>query len=232
VIKFLLDEEILNTLRSLYTNPKGYDEVRKIFVDVKRKANRKHGLNGGNLFNFGISLFMYRDELTKEFGFSIPCIKAPKKIQEIGNILEIGAGTGYWTKLLKERGVDVISTDSKTGNYGFQYNNETLRMNAIEAIEKYPERNVFMSWPCYGTEWAFEAAKAMRNGKTLIYIGEGHGGCVADDKFHEYFSNEDIFTGMEEIDIPQWDGIHDRMYIATKNEAINIKKKQHLLEIV
>jgi len=47
-------------------------------------------------------------------------------------------------------------------------------------------------------------------GDTLIYIGEGEGGCTADDMF---FDRLDEWKHIETIDIPQWDGIYDRLSV-------------------
>ena len=51
-------------------------------------------------------------------------------------------------------------------------------------------------------------------GKYVIYIGEGYGGCTADDLFHSELKNK--YNLINEIYIPQWDGIHDSLYIYEK----------------
>ena len=47
-------------------------------------------------------------------------------------------------------------------------------------------------------------------GDTVLYVGEGCGGCTGDDNFHERL--EDEFELIEEMEIPQWNGIHDWLY--------------------
>lgn len=213
-----LNKDILNTLRGFYTNPKSSENFRQYINKTKHESNESGKLTV-NYLGFGFDLFYYRQQMISEFGFSIPCVEALNAIKKVGNILEIGAGTGYWSKLLKDMGVDIISTDSKSGDYQFSYNNDVIKMDAVEAIKEYPDRNVFVSWPCYDKGWAFEAAKAMEQGTTLIYIGEGRGGCTADDNFHNYFFNDDVFPKIKDIDIPRWDGIYDSMFIGKKWEV-------------
>ena len=40
---------------------------------------------------------------------------------------------------------------------------------------------------------------------------EGYGGCTADDSFHQLLDDE--WDEDQEVDLPQWDGIHDRLTV-------------------
>lgn len=44
--------------------------------------------------------------------FAIPCQEAIEAIGRAERVLEIGAGTGFWARLLANRGVDVVATDN------------------------------------------------------------------------------------------------------------------------
>lgn len=48
-------------------------------------------------------------------------------------------------------------------------------------------------------------------GDTVIYIGEGRGGCTGDDSFHEKLKFE--YKLVDVYWIPQHFGIHDQLYI-------------------
>jgi hypothetical protein len=47
-------------------------------------------------------------------------------------------------------------------------------------------------------------------GRTLAFIGEGEGGCTADD---EFFRLLETGEEVESIPLPQWDGLHDHLTI-------------------
>jgi hypothetical protein len=159
-------------------------------------------------------MFRLRDALVTEFGFAIPCIKALKTIKKYADqgIVEVGAGTGYWTQLLKGIKVDCIATDSQTGEYPFKHNTEVEKLDAVSAVRKYYPRNVLMVWPCYDHPWAYQTALELKVGQTLIFIGDGRGGCTADDSFFSLMSTE-CFVMKDRVAIPQWDGIHDYIQI-------------------
>lgn len=59
-------------------------------------------------------------------------------------------------------------------------------------------------------EWPSETLMNYR-GDTLVYIGEGGGGCTGDDLFHEILGEEWHVEDFYEI--PQWYGIHDDLYV-------------------
>jgi hypothetical protein len=50
------------------------------------------------------------------------------------------------------------------------------------AAGEHPDRALFMSWPNYSEPWAAHALAAYQ-GDLFIYVGEGEGGCCADDDF-------------------------------------------------
>lgn len=82
-------------------------------------------------------------------------------------------------------------------------------------INAYKNRNLLLIWPPYQQPMAFNCAKLLSVGKILCYVGEGYGGCTADDAFHEYLE-----SNFEEINhnlkIDQFYGIHDRIFLYKK----------------
>ena len=59
------------------------------------------------------------------------------------------------------------------------------------------------------TKLIAEAWDAAKPGRPLVYIGEGSGGCCAEEDFFERFKQ------VEHISIPQYDGLHDYVAIGT-----------------
>jgi len=156
--------------------------------------------------------FMLRDELIMKYAFAIPTDEVIQKLVEMSPIIEIGAGTGYWAKLITEAGGDVIAVDNGerddwTGKW-FE-----VRDGTYEEVSNHPDRTLFLCWPPYESDMAFETLKLYK-GKTVVYVGEGHGGCCATDEFFDYL--EENFVEQKGITIPRWPGIHDYMEIWTR----------------
>lgn len=53
-------------------------------------------------------------------------------------------------------------------------------------------------------------ALAAYAGSTVIYIGEGHGGCTANDAFFDALAH---WTVEREVELPQWWGVHDALTV-------------------
>jgi hypothetical protein len=153
------------------------------------------------------------------YGFAIPCIELIETITSFSkNILEVGSGTGYLSKLLRSKVDHLICTDSGKNSYRFRVGSQfrVIHVNAVKAIKRYPEKDVLMSWPCYHRNWSYHAAKAMKPGRYLFYIGEGAYGCTGTDEFHDYLSS-DKFQYINSCSIPKWYGLHDRLEIYQKS---------------
>lgn len=159
-------------------------------------------------------LYRSRDTAIREFGFALPCREAVKALKKLSPIVEVGAGSGAWSRLLASSGVDVVATDQgfETG-YWFRSGKHfpVARIEASDAIRRYPRRNVLMIWPCYGAEWSANAVRLIRPGQSLALISEGPGGCVGSDSLFDHLDTH--FRHIETVRIPCWQGIHDRLEI-------------------
>lgn len=154
-----------------------------------------------------------RQEYVSKYSFAIPNIAALLAIKACGPIIEVGSGSGYWAYELQKLNVDIIPTDlysleENTYNFTKQWCEIGL-MPAIEAAATYSQRALMLVWPSYAESWAYEACLAY-SGNTIIFVGEGSGGCTGCDQLHELF---ETFEEQENINIPVWFGIHDRLSI-------------------
>lgn len=178
-----------------------------------------------------------RHELVRRFAWGIPSHEALEKIVQVApRIIEIGAGTGYWAMLLSQYGCDVIAYDTEP-HYNAQAANEyyPIEIGGPEMAQQHSDRALFLCWPPYNEPMATDALLAYE-GDTLLYIGEGMGGCTANDEFHgllghgrwnwdtdEYEVPSSGWTLVETVDIPQWDSIHDNLSIY-KRKIDNLRK--------
>jgi hypothetical protein len=161
-------------------------------------------------------LRLARKPFTRTWGFSIPCAEAIGVLSRMGPLVEIGAGSGYWSALLRNAGLDVIATDAKAEGdigYGFQAGRfcpvEPLSGDA--AVRAYPDRDVFCSWPTEGSAWALAAVRAMPVGRRLALIGEPRGGVTGTSGLHRYL--ETRFELLGSVVIPQFPTIKDGFFV-------------------
>lgn len=145
-----------------------------------------------------------RERFCRTYTWAIPSKKAIQSIIQFSEgkeITEIGAGKGYWAKLISSFGgkiqcYDLLETfelyfDSKNS---FNDNSKSfdgfqtfypvafcLTRDEIYLRVKNPEILMFC-WPECSDPWAYKYLKEYVPQK-LIFIGEWKGGCCADDQF-------------------------------------------------
>ena len=135
-------------------------------------------------------------------------------------VLEVMSGNGFFSRMLKEKGVDLISTDLYVGNdnpYGLVkvLDKDIERIDAIEAVEKYGKEvnYIIMSWPPYNKPIGSQVVKKIKEvcpNVKIIYIGETEGGCTADDYFFEITErvNDEAFEPVK-YSYESWHFVHD-----------------------
>ncbi len=144
-------------------------------------------------------------------------------------IVEIGAGNGYWAWMLTQYGCDVIAYDiAPTENDWVHGSHYPVLEGGTEKAALHPDRALMLCWPPHSDPMAFDALSAYQ-GDTLIYIGESSGGCTGDENFFRRLGctltwvDEDgeyrdvtpssEWTLLQKLNIPQWEGIHDAVYV-------------------
>jgi len=139
-------------------------------------------------------------------------------------VIEVGAGLGYISASLAARDISILAYDAKIPYadwYGLGW--ETASHFHVEeldvtTLEEFDCDVVIMAWPCYDTPFAFEVAKRLTKGQTLVYLGESKGGCTGNDDFFEYVesdmwvSNEAFANSLNKHHRP-FLGIHDWWHV-------------------
>ena len=141
--------------------------------------------------------------------------------------LEICSGTGLFSYLLQEKGIDVTATDianEKDNNYTplkCKHFTDVKQMDGLEAIKKYEADILILAWPPYGEPIARDAAKAFfeKNPKgQILYVGEAKSGCTASDEFFNFLNKEGAdFRFLENVKYEPLFGIHDAFYLLSLN---------------
>lgn len=157
-----------------------------------------------------------RSHLCARYSWSIP---SPTSVAWIANltagrgIVEIGAGSGYWAWQLTQAGVNVVAYDPHPAGEGNEYAKHgtyyPVAVGDQSAAVGCGDRALMLCWPSYCASFAAEALKAYP-GDLLIYIGEGWGGCCADDDFFKLLDTEWEEAGKCPSHMSYW-GIHCRL---------------------
>ena len=147
--------------------------------------------------------------------------RSPEAVETIlktvpnGKILEVGAGTGYWARCIAQMGGNIVATDNCSWDFHTGTRHYPVeQISAVDAVKKYNDCAMLMSWPPYGKPMGADALKAFlahSTGQYVFYIGEGMYGCTGDDEMHEIF--ETRFRLCQAVDIPNWGRISDALYI-------------------
>jgi len=133
-------------------------------------------------------------------------------------VLEVMSGNGALSKALKDEGVNITATDNSSWNESSWFRNSWAtveKLDAVEAVKKYGIRSdyIICSWPPYEDQIAYRVLIEMRKVNPdckMIYIGEGNGGCTADDSFHEAIEMvNDVLFDNAVAGFQQWEGVHD-----------------------
>lgn len=179
--------------------------------------------------NYNINSFTLRNEYTKEGMFAFVSWDWVKPLaswitQNNFRCLEVMSGRGWLSLALKSLDVNIITTDNFSWHERSQFKKwndivtQIENLDAVESIKKYGKDIdlIIMSWPDMD-EVAYNVLCEMNRQNPdalLLYIGEGEGGCTADDKFFEYFREVELeeFNDISNK-FNSWWGIHDRLWL-------------------
>lgn len=109
--------------------------------------------------------------LTEKFAWAIPDSRALKILSHFSPLVEIGAGKGYWARLLQDRGVDILPYDKLTYNSDHQWTKVKNGGPEVLVKSSIAERNLLL---CYPDEQESIASICLENfqGEYIIHVGE------------------------------------------------------------
>jgi hypothetical protein len=157
------------------------------------------------------------DELVKAYAEAIPTSAALSLLADFAPMVEVGAGSGYWARLLKDLGVDVIAYDPMAP----ERNDWTAKLpgwtelqegDAVEAVEQHPNRTLFACWPPRPHGY-MDDVLPMYDGLSLALITDGRF-CPGEDVPDPLYDRlERDWICERELDLPHWPGRYDRLMI-------------------
>jgi len=197
-----------------------YDQWRQLFAGAK-KDHIGYWTFPGDTFEERFQPIMEsqkaREELCKRYAWAIPTPEVIEAIAQFSPLVELGAGRGYWASLIQKAGGEIDCFDEKPPDIvddniyhpnkkGWTRVFTKVHQAVPEIVAVYPEATLFLCWPPYDTPMAFDALRQYE-GKRLVFVGEGDGGCCGNAAFWELL--QDQFEEVLTLDIPNWWSIRD-----------------------
>jgi len=165
-----------------------------------------------------------RRELASLFSWAIPTVAALDLLSKYAPLVECGAGMGYWSALLRARGVDAVAYDlappgprarNTYHRRGRRPWIEVRRSSAVAAARRHRDRTLLLCWPPYDDDAASYAALRAYRGEVVIHIGERGEGATGSVRFHRELGLN--WTLAEELELPHWPRLRDGVMIYRRN---------------
>jgi hypothetical protein len=117
-------------------------------------------------------------DLAQRYAYVVPDDRSLSALAELGPIVEMGAGTGYWASRLRARGVDLLAFDQAPpdGERTNRYHAPTSTWSEVHAgdqtvLASHSDRALFLCWPPVFS--SLGDCLRFYTGKTIALIGDG-----------------------------------------------------------
>lgn len=163
-----------------------------------------------------------RDIFNRTISWSVPSNDTIDFIREVVGdctVIDIGAGLGIWSSLLRKKGITCLPLDLERENKPektwteIQYGTPSQNVRVLSTA--YCNTVMLMSWPDHKCDNA-ETWLRSYGGDTVIYIGEWRGGCTGNADFFDLIEAE--WCVLRYFEIPRWYGMHDILYVLRRKE--------------
>lgn len=201
-----------------------------------------------------------RQQLVRRYAYGVPNDEALDAIASVSpaGVVELGAGTGYWARLLHDRGVDVVAYDRwPPGSGGNRFVDDTTEWFPVQAgdelaVSMHADRTLLLVWPTWNEAWPGDAVAAFHDagGAVLVFVGEGPGGSTGDSLLHARLGTygaclacslgvadapcvcgaPPLWRAVRQITIPQWGGADDSCTIFERTASIPPRAQFRLVE--
>jgi hypothetical protein len=161
-----------------------------------------------------------RRELASLFSWGVPNERALQVLASHAPLVECGAGMGYWSALLRARGVDVLAYDaappgeSSNAYHRFPRGPWTAieAEDSVVAARRHGDRALFLCWPPYDDDVSSYAVLRAYRGDKLVFVGEAATGSV---RFHRELALN--WSLEDEVPLPNWPRLRDTLMVYRRN---------------
>lgn len=216
-------------LREFYEKQLHLEQARK----RKKGGNGPTGVGNGRTEPLcpDKTLRLWRDNcremLTHLYAYAVPNAAALELLGRFSPVIEMGAGTGYWAHMMRERGVDIVAYDVAPPSPDHKAKNEyhgqlpcwtSVGMGGPELLSHHPGRTLFLCYPpphhtihpAKGASSDAPAAATMDmslrclqvyTGKYVVHVGEWDG-TTGSTAFQDALMGS--FVVVERVGLPNW----------------------------
>lgn len=167
------------------------------YAELKRQLVHESRRQYGFGYDFDYVPISARRPVQIQYAWSVASEAAIRALVEVGPLVEIGAGTGYWASLVEEAGGDVVCFDLfppglpwiDPYHWGGEEPAWHSGANPFHRVHRggpdraawFPERTLFLCWPPYKEPLGADAVRAFHRagGQRVAFVGEIHG-CTGD----------------------------------------------------
>ena len=179
-----------------------------------------------------------RQHLTHKYAFGVPGDAALDCLARHGPLVEIGAGTGYWARCLRERGVEIVAYDVMGDSWRSWFRPSILaetHRDGTRAIEARPhaehaepvlwtevlpggpeelgghaERTLMLCWPDPWSGFDEASLLAYRGGRVAV-VGEPGAAGPGSQGFQALLQRS--WQQIDEAPVPRWPESEDRLIV-------------------
>ena len=190
---------------SLFDTLRGQNEYLDEFVRVHQEIDWPRHLDE-------------RPALVQRYSWALPTDAALEMVARYAPLVEMGAGGGYWSHLLRERGVDILAYDRERphdDNYFSRHQWTRIDPGTPRVLRDHADRSLFLCWPPSRSAMATNCLKNWR-GRHLVHVGEWRIS-TGSPGFHDRL--EAGFELVDKLSIPQWEGMYDMLTVWRRKPA-------------
>lgn len=154
-------------------------------------------------------------ELVRAYSEAIPTLEALRLLATLSPLVELGAGAGYWARLLRDRGTEIVAYDpvapeSNDWTAKLHAWTEVRPGDAVTAITEHPDRVPFACWPPRPYGYMSDVLRTYC-GTKIALITDGRFLGLEDhaDPLYDVLESEWILD--ERVQLPHWPGRHDSL---------------------
>jgi len=162
--------------------------------------------------------YLSRQRMIATYAWAIPTREAIEVLLQHTPLVEMGAGTGYWAWLVRQAGGDILAfdryppPDRRNRWHAGEHQWTEVKPGGPRLLARHPRRTLFLCWPPEDEPMAAQCLQVYE-GNTLAYVGEvpGEGGATALGPALE------DWEPTETLALPQWESVHDRLFVMRRN---------------